>query len=269
MARGNGGQPLLTLPGDWLELLEVLRFVKGTSDFSLYAFCLMTNHFHLLIEIGADSLSHVMHRIQTTWAKRFNIARKRRGHVFQDRFKSRLCETDEYLMWLLRYIHMNPVRAKLVSAPEDWPWSSFRQYLGLENGIADTAWPLSLFGAEGEGAIAAFRSFVHAGSNDEKEPLELSDSRPVPEGTERRSAETTEPQSFEAISHDIASRAGLDSAAILGSSRARPLCEARKLIVRRALAAGIRATDLARRLGVSPTAVSKLARRKGESAGSK
>src|SRR6185295_391064 len=103
MARGNGGQDIISGPDDWKRLLDVIAKVKASSDFKLYAYCLMTNHFHALIKVGTDPLPHFMQRIQTAWAIRFNLAGRRHGHVFQGRFKSKTCREDtEYCRWLLR-----------------------------------------------------------------------------------------------------------------------------------------------------------------------
>lgn len=142
MPRGNGGQPLLTRPGDWSELTKIIGDVKLTSDFRLYAYCLMSNHVHLLLRVGAVPLSKVMQRPKTRWSKRFNIERRRQGHVFQGRFLARDCDDDTYFKWLLRYIHLDPVKARLAMRPEDWPWSSYRAYVGMDDaGLTDTAWP--------------------------------------------------------------------------------------------------------------------------------
>ena len=129
MARENGGQKIFLDPSDHRTFRNILADVKRQKPFHLYAYCLMPNHFHLLIEVDRFSISLIMNRLMLRYAKRFNIRRKRFGHVFQNRFKSILCQKDSYLLELLRYIHLNPVRAALSSTPSAWPWSSHSAYL--------------------------------------------------------------------------------------------------------------------------------------------
>lgn len=257
MARGNGGQDIVTRSGDWRRLLEVVARVKKTSDFKLYAYCLMTNHFHVLVGVAGDPLSHFMHRIQTTWAKRFNIARKRRGHVFQDRFKSKPCGDDtDYCRWLLRYIHVNPVNAGMVPRPEDWEWSSYRQFLGYAEGIADTAWPLSLFGED----RSSFSEFVLQGIGEPDRPFQLEDSRTVQSPAAEGLAQPAEPAPLAALLREAAAAARVSIDALVRRGRSRSVTSARRRLAARAVSAGYRATEIARLLCVSPSAVSQMIR---------
>jgi len=92
---------------------------------ALLAYCLMGNHFHLAIKVGVTPLSTIMQRLLTGYCKYFNARHKRTGHLFEARHNANICLDDRYLAALIRYIHMNPVRAGLVSSPEDWPWSDY------------------------------------------------------------------------------------------------------------------------------------------------
>lgn len=262
MSRGNGGQPIITKDDDWDKFREVIATVKRSSDFHLYAYCLMSNHFHFLIQAGAVSLSRIMQRIQTTWSKRFNIERRRMGHVFQGRFKSLACDEDPYFLWLLRYIHLNPVRAGLVKRPEDWAWSSYREYLEpRESGLADTGWPLSLFASERGSAVESFRKFVHLALDEEAEPIALSDSRARFVPVERPSPAFEARPALESLAAKAALDARVDPATVLGPCRIREVCAARRLFSARAVAAGYGCAELARALGISTSAVSRMLRR--------
>ena len=104
------------------------------SDFKLHAFCLMPNHFHLLIEqIGEIPVSKLISKLCTSYAMYLNKKHKRVGHVFQDQFKAVLVEDDSQLMWTSAYIHMNPVKDKLVKNPENYKWSSYNDFASERN----------------------------------------------------------------------------------------------------------------------------------------
>ncbi len=104
------------------------------KDFKLHAFCLMPNHFHLLIEqIGDVSISKPISKLCTSYAKYINKKYKRVGHIFQDQFKAVLIENDPQLMWTSAYIHMNSVKDKLVKKPENYKWSSYQDFVSDRN----------------------------------------------------------------------------------------------------------------------------------------
>ena len=260
--RGNGGQAIVGSPAEFDELLEIIAAVKRTSDFSLFAYCLMSNHFHLLLQIGEVPLDRVMQRIKTSWAKRFNIKRRRMGHVFQGRFLSLDCDDEPYFMELLRYIHMNPVRAGLVSSPEQWKWSSCREYLdiGVQEPLADFAWPLSLFGLERRPAAEAFRTFMLQDPQEDVAATPMMDSHaPTPE-VERPSASGGGRRPLVEIAEEVSAQTGVTSLAILGVSRRRSITLARRRFAALAVASGYGVREVSLALGVSTTAVSRMLR---------
>src|SRR3990167_760863 len=104
------------------------------GNFKLYAFCLMPNHFHLLIEQCGDiPISKIIAKVCTSYSRYINAKYKRVGHVFQDRFKAVLIESNEQLMWTSAYIHMNAVKDGLVKHPSDYKWSSYNDYVSDRN----------------------------------------------------------------------------------------------------------------------------------------
>jgi REP element-mobilizing transposase RayT len=136
---------------------------KAKLPFYLYAYCLMPNHFHLLIERRDDSISRIMQRLLTAYSQYYHRKQQRSGHLLQGRYKAILCQTDRYLAELVRYIHLNPVRAKVVGYPEDFEHSSHRAYLGLDPGSLVDAEPvLRHFGASKKMARERFTLFVRA-----------------------------------------------------------------------------------------------------------
>ncbi len=164
ITRGNNRRQIFNSPADYKKFLSLLAVQKERLPFFLYAFCLMTNHVHLLIERQADTIGRIMHRVLTGYSQYYNRRYRRVGHLLAGRHKSILCQSDRYLAELVRYIHLNPVRAKMVDVPEQYPYSGHRAYLGLEpEGILDVDPVLRHFGAKKKVARQAYSQFVVAG----------------------------------------------------------------------------------------------------------
>ena len=128
MARGVDGRETFTDNRDRELFLTSLTELKSETGFSLLAYCLMGNHFHLAIKVGQIPLSRILQRLLTRYALTFNSRHERTGHLFQARYKAFLCVDEAYLLRLIGYIHANPVRAGLVTRPEKWHWSSAVAY---------------------------------------------------------------------------------------------------------------------------------------------
>jgi REP element-mobilizing transposase RayT len=170
ITRGNDRQNIFHSREDHSKFLALLEKQKIRSAFFLYAYCLMTNHIHLLIERQADSIGSTMQRLLTGYSQYYNRRYGRVGHVFQGRHKAILCQSEAYLTKLVRYIHLNPVRARMVTAAEHYPYSSHRAYLDLEPaGIVDVDPVLRHFGSRREKAIGYFAAYVEARSEDDDE----------------------------------------------------------------------------------------------------
>jgi len=132
MARGNKGQKIFLSESDYEAFLEALGAVRKRYPFYLYAYVLMSNHFHLLMEVQRSPTARIMQSLLTGYARHFNKIHRRRGHLFEGRYKAIICERQSYLLELVRYIHLNAVRAGLVERPGEWPWSGHGEYLGKE-----------------------------------------------------------------------------------------------------------------------------------------
>jgi len=124
MARGVDRRAIFIDKRDYESFLKSLNRIVEETGSTLLAFCLMPNHFHLAIKVGPVPLSFIMQRILASHATTFNRRYDRTGHLFEARHRANLCLDDRYLLALIRYIQMNPVRAELVARAEDWPWSS-------------------------------------------------------------------------------------------------------------------------------------------------
>ena len=131
MSRGNAKQNIFLSRDDRLDFLHALERVVDRFSWVCHAYCLMENHYHLLIETPEANLSQGMQDLNGVYCHLFNMKYARVGHVTQGRFLSPLIEDDGYLLQLLRYISLNPVRSDLVRAPEQWKWSSYRAMAGI------------------------------------------------------------------------------------------------------------------------------------------
>lgn len=164
-SRGDGQEAIYQNDADRGLCLEVLANTVERYNWTVHAWCLMGNHYHLLIETPDSNLALGMRHFNGVYTQRFNRRHGRVGHVFQGRYKAILVQKDSYLLELARYIVLNPVRAGMVRRPQDWPWSSYRATAGLTAAPAwlQTEWVLSAFGQRRSGAQTRYRAFVAEG----------------------------------------------------------------------------------------------------------
>ncbi len=149
MLRGINRQQIFLEPEDYILFLEVLRECKVLSGFKLYAYCLMGNHVHLLIQAEDEDVSNVMKRIGIRFVQRINRKYGRSGHLFQDRYKSEAVSDDSYFLNLVRYIHQNPVKAGLAASAGEYAYSSYHAYVNLDTDrLVDTNLLYSLINRE-------------------------------------------------------------------------------------------------------------------------
>lgn len=132
VSRGNNRQNLFQDPSDHLVYLEKLTAAKEKYPVSIFHYCLMSNHTHMLIQSSEESksITRFVQSLQTSYALYFHKKNQYSGHVFENRFRHFLIQTDAYLLECGRYIERNPVRANLVNHPQDYPWSSYHHYSG-------------------------------------------------------------------------------------------------------------------------------------------
>ena len=129
MLRGINQQQIFEDSEDYNKFLQVLKDSKAISEFKIFAYCLMGNHIHLLIQEQKEPIEQIMKRIATRFVYWYNIKYQRVGHLFQDRFKSEPVENDAYFLTVLRYIHQNPIKAGLCKKPESYEYSSYNEFL--------------------------------------------------------------------------------------------------------------------------------------------
>ena len=162
MNRGNAGDSIFKSKKDKERFLECLENSVERFSLRIHTYCMMGNHYHLLLETLEPNLSKAMQWIHVSYAAYFNRKRDRVGHLFQGRFKAILVDADEYLKQLSRYIHLNPVRAKIVERPADYFWSSYGDFIGKTKPPKwlETEWLLSQFGRKGKVASENYQDFV-------------------------------------------------------------------------------------------------------------
>ena len=164
-SRGNARHDIVADDRDRSQWLSLLAHVVDRYGWLCHAYCLMDNHYHLVIETPKPNLSIGMRQLNGRYTQAYNRRHEQVGHVFQGRFTAILVEKDAHLLELCRYVVLNPVRAKIVSHPRLWMWSSYRATVGETKapGWLTTDWILSQFGQRGGAAQARYRTFVAEG----------------------------------------------------------------------------------------------------------
>ena len=171
MVRGINRQDIFHDEKDYVQYLEAMNRANHIGKFEIYGYCLMSNHVHLLLHEKEEKISSFMKRIGISYAWWYNKKYDRAGHVFQDRYKSETVETDEYLLSVLRYIHKNPVKAKMVVKPEEYKWSSCKTYYNQAeslNELTNTAFILGIFAEDKESGKDRFKEYMKQEDYDDK-----------------------------------------------------------------------------------------------------
>ncbi len=164
-SRGNERKPVFKSDQDRINFLNTLQHVKKRYNWICHACCLMDNHYHLLVETPDGNLAIGMRQLNGVYTQLFNKLHGRAGHLFQGRYKSILIQKDSHLLEVCRYVVLNPVRAKMVDAPEAWKWSSYRATVGREGAhpCLTTDWVLGQFSGKRGKAEKEYKQFVHWG----------------------------------------------------------------------------------------------------------
>jgi putative transposase len=156
--RGNNRQNIFFERDNYLYFLRQFRHYVADTTVQVVAYCLMPNHYHILIYLQEDSLSAAMHRFTMSYTKAINRRYQKCGSLFQGRFQTLHVGSDDYLLYLTRYIHLNPVKAGFVVKPEDWEFSSYHEYTGIRQGtLPNTDYVYERFGTQQD-----YRQFVES-----------------------------------------------------------------------------------------------------------
>ena len=269
--RGNHREALFNVPDDRRVLADIVAESIGDARARAHAFCWMTNHLHLLVQIAERPLGEPMQRIAMRYSRYRHKGMQTTGHLFERRYWARLIDIDRYFLGVLRYIHRNPAEAGVVSDPSDYPWTSHRAFLGEEHiPWLTTDFGLSLFSSESTRARDAYRRFVLEPVEDDGRsacvaPTEDSRVLGSEDFVKRIHAPSVKPRSevtLEELVSQVCKRRGVNPETLCSRSSARDLAEVRVQILDEALVRRVATlTDVARFFGRDPSTLSKLLRK--------
>ncbi|MHB9155911.1 MAG: transposase [Endomicrobiales bacterium] len=271
IARGGSGRKIYLNDNDRRQFLSLIKSTRLKYPFTLYSYVLMSDHFHLLVEVGEKTTSRIMQSLLTSYSRYFNHAHKRHGHLFRGRYKAFLCEKDAHLLELLRCLHLNPLRAKQAGTPDAWEWSSHNEYSGQKRaGLIDAGIIGGLFG-KGEAGYRKYRQFMAGGSvHGIKGKLYPGESNPFPgPATEMREQagdarhERAGRHSLEELAGRIAKKNGLSKELLLRKTKQRDISRMRKNFIDESVRGGFRQSEIARYLGCDQSYVSRNAQKSG------
>lgn len=270
--RGNHRQNIFFVADDRSLLTRIVREILRDCGAQLHAYCYMTNHLHALLQVGDTPLSKVMLLLAGRYARAVQARLQTTGHLFEKRYHALLVDADQYLLALLRYIHLNPVRANLAASPDDYPWSSHHAYLGKRpEPWVTTGFALRMFDPDRLRAIAAYEAFVREAPA--RSPLlHRNDRDPRILGgdafAQRVLGESWKPRSVDPLQQaidDACAKFEITEIELRSPSRVLNVVRARAWVVDNALRAGIPVSILARHFDQHPSSIRQaLQRRRSE-----
>ncbi len=235
IVRGNQRRKTFLSDADYQAYLDRLVRYRRKFGHTIHAYCLMPNHVHLLVESGHEPLAKFMQGIQQSYSQYFNLRHRKTGHVFQGRYKAIVCQQDEYLLQLIRYIHLNPVRAGIVKAPEQFEYSGHQAYLqGKATEAIDPRKVLGLLGGK-----ARYRAFIADGMKEghKEEYYDVEDQRFLgSEGFgEKLQDEYEEPRArkrrpLEKVVEELGDEVGIGATELKSADRSWAVSKARTMI---------------------------------------
>lgn len=240
ISRGVEQRIIFTADEDRHFFIALLRDSLRMFGVRLFAYCLMGNHFHLLVSPSAVPLGFPMHALLTRYALYFNRRYERVGHLFENRFKSIPCLDLGYLIQLVAYIHLNPVRAGMVDNPGAWPWSSHGEFIGGKDNLIDLSSLSDVAGIKPEELRTHYCERIE-------------DERKNARGASRE---------LGAMIEKAARLVGLSAAELVGGGRGEGYTKARELLVDWAAESGHTFSELARALNCSQSALSQIRQRR-------
>lgn len=267
--RGNHRQTIFGSSDDYRCFEDIVARAVERYGANLFAYCWMTNHVHLAIQVAEAPLGSVMAIVASRYARAKQRAVATTGHLFERRYRARLIDADRYLLALVRYIHLNPVRARMVADPRDYRWSSHRAYLGASCPDWLRVEPaLGLLGSTVDVARAEYLRLMHeAPADTDREQLSVigRSGRPrcgtddSPAATPRAARIVKSPRSLEAIAAEVVQAHAVTMEELQSRRRRADLVQARGEIARRALRDGAaNLSQVARYLNRAPSGISDL-----------
>jgi len=275
ITRGNQRQKIFKSPADYQKYLQLLTIYKNRYHCSIYAYILMGNHVHILIETKGTPLSKVFQGINQSYTVYFNKKYHTVGHLFQGRYKAVLCDRENYLLALLKYIHYNPVRAKIAETLSDYPWSSHHAYAGKTNhlGIVDIDRVLRMFSEKKSRARKLYRAFIEEAGGLKKDEVYATIDQRV-QGSDEfaeevlRKYEKTpvkpwrKAYTLDRIAEGVTELYGISPQLLRSSGRTRPLSSGRCLFSLAAKDQGYKGVEIAVYLEKEPASIVEYERKR-------
>ena len=270
IVRGNQQQKVFGHKADYGKYLSLVAGYKERAGFRLFGYVLMRNHVHLVIQTMKVPLSRVMQGINQSYTMYYNRRYGKVGHLFQGRYKAILCDSDSYLAPLVRYMHLNPVRAGAVKKPEDYRWSGHVSLAkGAGDSILDEDTVLRMFSEHRGAARRLYRRFVESGIGEAssaeyyggEDSRVLGDEEFKDSVMKRVDAETEGPRtgiSLPELGRIVEEQLKVPLRDIRGRSESRLISRSRHVLMVAAVEAGHRGKDVAEYLGRDPSAVSRI-----------
>lgn len=173
IARGNNKEFIFQDDSDKRYFIKIFQKSCETMGCRVYGYVLMDNHYHFLIQTMDKKMQEVMHRINNTYSKYFNLKYERVGHVFQERYKSSIIQDEYYMYNVLKYIHQNPVEAGLCKKIQDYAWSSDKYYRRQIVGFVDTSLILNMLSSDLNDAYRKYVNFIDKYNDESYEDVDI------------------------------------------------------------------------------------------------
>ncbi|MBP1924324.1 REP element-mobilizing transposase RayT [Sedimentibacter acidaminivorans] len=257
--RGNNKEYIFKNDDVKKQLLNIIVESKEIMRFEIYGFVIMDNHYHIVIRSHEVPISQIMHRIDLKFSKYYNCTYNKSGHVFQDRYKGILVKDDKYLLSLIRYVHQNPVKAKMCKKVSDYYWSSDSYYRkNIQDKIVDIDFVLCMFSENRKNALVEYSKFMDSTLLEESAEFEevsiIGEVKPTSIDipiikTERK---TLDKILYEVVGDDRI----FDE--IKRGSRKRELTHYKMLYIEKAIQSNYKMKEIGLNIGISQVAVHKL-----------
>ena len=276
ICRGNQRQKIFKDIEDFTRYLELLGRYKNQYKYFLYSYVLMNNHVHLLIETQIVPLSKILQGINQSYTQYFNRKHRTVGHLFQGRYKAILCDRDAYLLALIKYIHLNPVRAKIVKTPDEYAWSGHRNYIQKteKKELTDTDQVLRMFSENKSSARRLYKAYMGFPASVKKKDIYstidqriLGDDKFLDKIREHYDAEKiegkrTKEYTLKEIARGVEKAFGVSLEEIRGKKKDRKILKGRQLLSSIAKEYGYRGKEIAKYMQKDDSVITRYLREK-------
>lgn len=261
--RGNNREKVFKKGNEKVLLLQKLEEFADMLDFSLLGYVIMDNHYHLLLQANEEPLSKIMHRLNNYYSRRYNTAYNRSGHVFGGRYKASLIQDESYLFAVLRYIHWNPVKARMCCNPAEYPWSSDRLYRKNHRGWVNIDFVLNILHSDRKRALKEYIKLMKINDEENYEKDSIIGDKAFISSVKQKKEQVQRKELDEILWETGISE--IDFQLTKDGSRKRHLALYKAAYVKEALRHQYTYKEIGDNIGISDAAVYKLAHKDGQS----